>query len=53
MQAELIDKLSKQSMAIATRSYRLDKWKDMVSYGLDFDYRQKIFKTQPAKQVNG
>lgn len=51
MQKELLEKVSKNSAKTATKSYRLEKWRDMASYGLDFDYRQKIFKSQPKKQV--
>ena len=50
MQEELINQLSNKSKSTATKISRLNKWRDMITYGLDPEYRDKVFKVTPAKQ---
>ena len=49
MQEELLNQLSNKSKATATKISRLNKWRDMITYGLDPEYRDKVFKETPAK----
>ena len=50
VQNELINQYSKKHRETAIKTSRLQKWKDMIQYGLDSQSRDKVFKETPKRQ---
>ena len=50
---ELLKRLPEENRLVATKKSRLEKWFEMVSYGLDPDVKYKVFKhTSKTSQKN-
>lgn len=49
---ELLDKVNKRTTSTATKSSRLEKWRYMVTFGLDQEFANKAITKEPRDRKN-